>query len=113
MANAVFTTAATVECPHQSKVSALSSSNKLTVSGKPVMTATDIVNASLDGTCSQKDTTHGQTPCSKVVSVSGTSSSKLSVGSAFVVTATLAGLTDGVPLNAVDGSAGQALLTAA
>lgn len=111
MANAVFTTAATVECPHHSKVSVLSSSSKLTVSGKPVMTSTDIVNASLDGSCPQNSS--GQTPCSKVVSVAGTSSTRLSVGSAFVVTATLSGLTNGVPLNAVDGSAGQALLTAA
>ena len=114
MANAVFTTAATVECPHHSKVSVLSSSSKLTVNGKPVMMSANIADASLDGTCTQTTNTNtGQIVCSKVLSVSATTSTRLTVGSAFVVTATLAGLTDGAPQNAVDGSAGQALLTAA
>lgn len=114
MANAVFTTAATVECPHHSKASMLSSSSKLTVDGKSVMTRANIDGASLDGTCTQvTDTSTGHIVCSKVASVTGTISARLTVGSTFVVTATLGGLTDGFPQNAVDGSAGQSLLTAA
>jgi hypothetical protein len=119
MGQAVFTTDATIQCPHGSKVPAggFASASKLTVNGKPAMTVSDFANTALDGTCSQKPPPSGLLPCTMVVSVSGTISARLTVGSTAVVTGSLAGMTDGKPLfdlgaPPASSDAGQALLTA-
>jgi enamine deaminase RidA (YjgF/YER057c/UK114 family) len=114
MSNAVFVTAASVKCGHGGVVptGGLTSTSKLTVQGKPVMTSTQLVGAAFDTSCGQ--TGSSQTQCKHVASVLTTVAARLTVGSTAVVTETLTGTTDGVPvLNLLTGSAGQSLLTAA
>jgi hypothetical protein len=114
MSNAVFVTAASVKCGHGGvvPVGGLTSSSKLTVQGKPVMTGTQIVGAAFDASCGQAGS--NQTQCKHVASVVATVATRLTVGSTAVVTEKLTGTTDGAPvLNLLTGSAGQSLLTAA
>lgn len=119
MAHEVLVTSANWSCGHGGTLlpTSLNSTHKLTVTvggvARAVLTTDNVTQATLSPGCSQVNTNAGETPCSKVVSVAGTLSGKLTVGGTTVVVADLSGMTDGVPKKTdLSGSAGQAKLTA-
>lgn len=101
---AVVTTAGSLKCPEQGSA-LLSSTAKLTVSGKPVMLYSGLQSVALFNGCTL------QSPCTGVTPVSQGQASKLTVGSQPVL---LDNLTANTKNNAtpVTVSAGQAKLTA-
>lgn len=117
MANFVYVTAATLSCGHGGPmtVGSLKGDHKLTVKTKPVVTADDITAATIATGCSQLTTSASPNnlPCSTIASVASPLSLKLTVDKKPVAIDTLAGTTNGKPLNVnLTGSAGQTLLTA-
>ena len=88
----VLTASAQLNCAHSFPV-ALSSSEKLTIGGVGVLTASDVVGASIACTAPTTQTTK---TCTKVASASGTAS-KLTVGNQPVFLDSIAGQSDGLP----------------
>ena len=103
----VLTKDSSVKCGHGATAS-VSSSAKLTVSGKEVLLEDGPPTWSFDTNCGQVDSSSGQKQCTKIASVSAGKSTKLTVGGKAVLLDTLAGMTDGSPSNtALNASAGQ------
>jgi hypothetical protein len=107
-----LTTNGTVACGHGGSAS-LSGSGKLTVGGAKVLRQADIGAWAIGG-CQQTNSDKGQVPCVSLLSVSGGTSAKLSVGQSPVLLATMTALSkEGKPANDVAAkSAGQQKLTA-
>lgn len=105
----VLTAGSGVECGHGGTVAVMSAA-KLTVGGKAVLVATDIMGKPVAG-CSTPATP--TKPCTTVTSVLPPSLAlKLTVGKKGVVLGTLVGLTDGMPPGALKGVPNQSKLTA-
>jgi hypothetical protein len=110
---AVMTTAGSIKCAHGA-TAALSSSDKLKVSGQSVLLKSDVDAWSFDANCAQKDASSGQVQCSKIVSVTGGVATKLKVGGTPVLLASFAAQSNGKPDASVAAqSAGQSKLSSA
>jgi hypothetical protein len=110
---AVMTTDGSIKCAHGATAT-LSSSDKLKVSGKPVLLKSDADSWSFDANCAQKDASSGQIQCSKIVSVTGGVATKLKVGGTPVLLASFAAQSNGKPDASVSAlSAGQSKLSSA
>ncbi|SRR5581483_6731004 len=98
----VLTTTSIIHCPHHGKLLFTGVSHKLKVQGNPVLLKSDIGNATVStlapDNCIQQDSTNPpQKKCTKVYSVTGGESSKLTVGKVPVMLQGMTGYTDGFP----------------
>jgi hypothetical protein len=92
----VLTTAATVMCAHGGRVALSSVQHTLSVDGKPVLLASDLVGASISNCATLLSTANSTAPCLHVLSVLAGSSTNLSVGGSPVLLESARGITDGV-----------------
>jgi len=112
----VLTEATNLTCPNNGTVSK-SSSAKLRVSGHAVLLESQVPGWTIPGVpdpsaCTQTDTSSGQVPCTKVISVTAGQAAKLTVGGSKVLLDSLEATTNGVPNNALSASPGAAKLQA-
>jgi hypothetical protein len=86
-----------VECPDKG-VATMSSSAKLTVSGKNVVVKDNLVGATLGG-CQQASSPPASVTCATLTEVISGEATKLTVGGQAVLLDSLKGLTSGAPKN--------------
>lgn len=96
----LITANATVLCAHGGRVTLIPRQMQVVVEGVPVLCETDLLGAPIVG-CAQPPSPSTK-PCTTVVStLPGSTSLKVTAGGKPVHTATLTGLTDGVPPGAI------------
>ncbi|HEX7245272.1 MAG TPA: hypothetical protein VF245_06895 [Solirubrobacterales bacterium] len=106
----VLTKASVVQCAEGAPAST-GSDAKLTVSGAPVLTSAGIPGWTFVG-CPQSTKGGSAKSCTGMVAQQGGGSQKLTVAGSPAVLETIAGKTDGAPLNTVVASHVQTKLTA-
>ena len=109
----LLTASGEVKCGHGGTAQ-ISGEGKLTVNGAAVMCESDVTSWVIPPGCSQTTSDTGQVPCATLQSVTGGTSSKLTVGGSKVLLASMTAVSkEGKPANDVSATdAGQDKVTA-